>query len=106
MDRNFITVRLNEKWLADITYVRAKGKFFYVAIVMELHSRRIIGWSVAEHMKTEIVLDALKHALKTRRNIAPERLLFHSDHGVHYASEEYRETLRTLNITQGISRKG
>jgi putative transposase len=96
--------RPNEVWAVDITYVRTGEGWLYLAGVMDLYSRRIVGWAMADHLETGLVLDALGMALRRRQ---PGRgLLHHSDRGVQYASQPYRETLRNFGLEASMSRKG
>jgi putative transposase len=104
LNRNFVATRPNEKWATDITYVRTGEGWLYLAVVMDLYSRRIVGWSTADHLKTELCLDALQMALKHRTGIA--NLIHHSDQGVQYASDRYREVLTDLGIECSMSRRG
>lgn len=104
LDQDFTTTRPNEKWASDITYIRTLEGWVYLAVVIDLFSRKVIGWAMAAHMRTELVLDALNMAIAHRRPIG--ELLFHSDRGSQYASDAFRERLEFLNITQSMSRKG
>ena len=106
LGRNFIATKLNEIWLADITYVLTKRGFVYISAIIDLYSRRVIGIIVSEEMKAKLVIDTLKQALKTRHGVLPKEVLFHSDRGVQYTAEEFRELLRRFGITQSMSRKG
>jgi len=101
--RNFDASRPNEKWVTDITYVWTSEGWLYLAIVMDLFSRRIIGWSTADHMRTDLCLDAIRMAIRQRTNI--KGLVHHSDRGVQYASDRYRAVLRTQNIECSMSRR-
>lgn len=104
LDRNFTATRPNEKWTSDITYIRTGEGWVYLAVVIDLFSRKIVGWAMADHMRKELVLDALNMAIVHRRPTG--ELLFHSDRGSQYASDAFRERLDFLNITQSMSRKG
>jgi len=103
LDRNFEAQRPNEKWVTDITYIWTSEGWLYLATVMDLYSRRIVGWSTADHMRTELCLDALGMALKQRTNI--EGLVHHSDRGVQYASDRYRAALNAERIECRMSRR-
>jgi putative transposase len=104
LDRNFAADAPNCKWVADITYVSTQEGWLYVATVMDIWSRRIVGWSMADHMKTELVSDALQMALHHRH---PTRgLLHHSDRGVQYASEDYQHQLSKHGIIGSMSKTG
>jgi putative transposase len=98
--RNFTVDRPNEVWVGDITYVRTWEGWLYVAVVLDLYSRRVVGWAVADHMRTDLALDALKMAIDLRN--PGSGLIYHSDRGSQYASLDYRAELHR----HGISRKG
>ena len=103
LDRNFEASRPNEKWVTDITYVWTSEGWLYLATVMDLYSRRIIGWSTADHMRTDLCLDAIRMAIRQRTNI--KGLVHHSDRGVQYASDRYRAVLKAQNIECSMSRR-
>lgn len=104
LNRDFQASRPNEKWTSDITYIRTDEGWLYLVVIMDLFSRKIVGWSMADHMRTGLVLDALDMAIAHRR--PTDRLIFHSDRGSQYASDAFRGRLNFLNITQSMSRKG
>jgi putative transposase len=83
VDRNFITAGPNRLWVADITYVPTAVGFLYLAIVLDAWSRKIVGWSMANHLRTELVLDAMTMAVGQRR---PKDVIHHSDQGSQYTS--------------------
>ncbi len=89
LDRQFDAMLPDRKWAVDITYVPTDQGWLYLAGVIDLCSRRIVGWSMADHMRVELVSDALKMAIARRR--PGEGLLHHSDRGVQYASEDYTD---------------
>jgi putative transposase len=104
LDRQFQAELPDRKWAADITYIPTGEGWLYLAGVIDLCSRKIVGWSMADHMETSLVSDALKMALVRRR---PERgLLHHSDRGVQYASDDYRHLLQTNGMVASMSGKG
>lgn len=104
VNRDFSPTALNHLWLGDITYVWTREGWLYFAAVMEMYSRKIIGWSMAPRMSKDLVLDALEMAYK-REN--PGRgLIFHSDRGSQYASREYQHRLWSYGIIGSMSRKG
>ena len=104
LDREFKAAAANTKWVTDITYVATGQGWLYVAGVLDLYSRKIVGWSMAEHMRSSLVEDALQMALD-RRN--PGRgLLHHSDRGVQYACGAYRNLLARNDISVSMSRLG
>lgn len=104
LDRRFKAEQPNRVWLTDITYVPTDEGWLYLAGVMDMCSRRIVGWSMAGHMRAELVRDALNMALRRRRPGAG--LLHHSDRGVQYACDEYRRELEARGITMSMSRTG
>lgn len=104
LQRDFTASRCDEKWVSDITYIRTDSGWMYLAVILDLYSRKIVGWAMASHMRKELVLDALEMAIAHRRPTGS--LIFHSDRGSQYASEKFRKRLKFLNITQSMSRKG
>jgi putative transposase len=104
LDRNFLSAAPNRIWLADITYIETGEGWLYLATVMDLYSRKIVGWAMRDHMRTELPLAALQMAVAAQRPGAG--LIHHSDRGVQYASQEYRLALTTGGITASMSRKG
>lgn len=105
LQRDFNASAPNEKWVADITYVPTDEGWAYLATVMDLFSRRIVGWAVSDSLETALVLDALDQAIETRRPL-PGALMHHSDRGCQYASGEHRARLATLGIQCSMSRRG
>lgn len=102
--RGLITQNLNELWVADITYVRLNEEFVYVAVLLDAHSRRVIGWALARHLGATMAIDALKMALAERKP-APG-LIHHSDRGVQYACGDYLALLDEHGIQPSMSRPG
>lgn len=96
--------RPNEVWAADITYVPTEEGWLYLAGVLDLGSRRLVGWAMAETLETSLPMEALRMALRQRQ--PKSGLLHHSDRGCQYASEAYREHLAAWNVTPSMSRKG
>ncbi len=104
LERNFIMAPLNKAWLSDITYVPTNQGWLYLCVIVDLSSRKIIGWSMRDTMHAEMVTTALRAAFKARR---PEPgLIFHSDRGVQYASKEVVNLLVSQQARQSMSRKG
>ena len=105
LNRDFAAGSINRKWLADITYIPTDEGWLYLAAVLDCFSRRIVGWSMAEHLETDLARDALKMALLQR---APRgrKLLHHSDRGVQYASEDYQHLLAERGIEVSMSGRG
>ena len=104
LDRDFTASEPDRKWAADITYVPTDQGWLYVAAVLDVYSRKIVGWSMADHMESELVIDALRMALHHRR--PDEGLLHHSDRGVQYASDDYQHLLASQDITVSMSGRG
>jgi putative transposase len=104
LDRDFSASTPDRKWVADITYVPTEEGWLYVAAVLDCFSRRIVGWSMADHLQTDLAGDALRMALQQRR--PAEGLLHHSDRGVQYASEDYQRLLTGHGMEVSMSGKG
>ena len=102
--REFAVEQPNRKWCCDITYVPTDEGFLYLAAVLDLCSRRIVGWSMADHLRAELCLDALEMALLQRQPRAG--LLHHSDRGIQYACDGYQRLLSEQGIQASMSRKG
>lgn len=109
LDRRFRVWQIDRVWLTDITYIPTDEGFLYLASVMDLCSRRVLGWSMADHLRVELVSEALRMAL-ARRGLTPATpppaLLHHSDRGVQYACEAYQRLLRAHGIAVSMSRRG
>jgi transposase InsO family protein len=104
LQRNFTASAPNKVWVTDITYIWTREGWLYLAAILDLYSRRVVGWSMDSCIDRGLALDALGMALETRR---PEPgLLHHSDRGVQYASAEYQSQLRTHGMICSMSRKG
>lgn len=104
VNRNFQRSRKDEVWLTDITYIPTAEGWLYLAVVEDLFTREIIGWSMSEQMESRLVVDALQMALGRCQPKAG--LIAHSDRGVQYASEHYQRTLKQHGIICSMSRKG
>ena len=104
LDRNFIAAAPNKIWLADITYIETDQGWLYLAAVMDLYSRRIVGWAMADHLRAELPLTALRMAISAQRPGAG--LIHHSDRGVQYASADYRKLMQSADLRASMSRKG
>jgi len=104
LNRDFTPEKPNTSWVGDITYIWTAEGWLYLATIMDLYSRKIIGWSLRERLTKELVIGALNMALK-QRNISPD-LLLHSDRGSQYASELYQLTLLKHGIICSMSGKG
>lgn len=104
LDRNFNVDEPDRVWVGDITYIWTLEGWMYLAVIIDLFSRRVVGWAVADHMRTELVLDALDAALGSR-SPSEAGLLFHSDRGSQYASDAFQAALRDAGILCSMSRK-
>jgi putative transposase len=94
----------NQVWVADITYIQTREGWLFVAAILDLYSRKIVGWAMGEHLDTGLILKALFMALQHRN--PPANLLFHSDRGVQYASAAYRNALTQAGLLASMSRRG
>ncbi|MHB1706357.1 MAG: IS3 family transposase [Acidithiobacillus sp.] len=104
LDRQFQAEAPNQRWLADFTYIWTAEGWLYVAVVLELYARRIVGWSMQERMTSQLVADALMMAIWRRGR--PWELLHHADQGSQYASEHCQGLLKEHGITCSMSRAG
>jgi transposase InsO family protein len=103
IERHFGAAAPNRVWLADITYIPTAEGWLYLAAVMDLFSRKIVGWAMRDHMQVELASSALKMAIQQRH--PKTGLIHHSDRGVQYASQDYRAVLSAAGITASMSRK-
>jgi transposase InsO family protein len=104
LERNFSPGQPNSTWATDITYVGTRQGWLYLAVVMDLFSRKVVGWSMSQNIDRHLVLNALDMALKGRQ--PPRGLLHHSDRGSQYASTDYQQALAARGIQCSMSRKG
>jgi putative transposase len=104
LKRQFKVNAPNQVWVADITYIRTFEGWLYLAAVMDLYSRKIVGWAMSERLTAELALSALKMAIKRRR--PAKGLMHHSDRGVQYASHPYQKVLKAHQVVCSMSRKG
>lgn len=103
VERNFTADRPNALWVADITYVPTWAGFLFLAIVLDAFSRRIVGWAMATHLKTELVLDALEMALTQR---SPDGVIHHSDHGCQYTSLAFGKRCGEMGVRPSMGSVG
>ena len=103
LGRNFSAAARNQIWLADITYIETSQGWLYLAAILDLYSRRIVGWTMGDHLRTALPLDALRMAIKAQR--PGDGLIHHSDRGVQYASTEYRKTMQAAGFRASMSRR-
>lgn len=104
VNRAFVVRKPNCVWVGDITYLLTRSGWVYLAVLIDLFSRKVVGWSLASHMRDELCLEALSSAVAARN---PARgLVHHTDRGSQYASNDYRKALSDLGAVQSMSRKG
>jgi len=104
LEQNFSATRPNQIWLADITYIPTDEGWLYLAVVLDLFSRKVVGWAMRDHLRQELTIAALTMAIQRQR---PGRgLIHHSDRGSQYAAGDYRERLKANGIVASMSRKG
>jgi putative transposase len=94
----------NQLWIADLTYIRLRGEFVYLAVVLDAWSRKVIGWKLSRSLQSTLAIDALNQALASRQ--PPPGLVHHSDRGIQYASQDYTAILSQRGILQSMSRAG
>ncbi|HCK5608300.1 IS3 family transposase [Pseudomonas aeruginosa] len=104
LNREFAVQRPNQVWCGDITYIWAQGRWHYLATVLDLHTRRVIGWAFSAKPDAELVIKALDMAYEQRGQ--PQQVLFHSDQGAQYASRLFRQRLWRYRMQQSMSRRG
>ena len=104
LDRKFEVTQPNQRWCGDITYVWSQGRWVYLAVVLDLYARRVVGWSLSERPDAELVIAALDMAYQLRGN--PRGVMFHSDQGSQYASKLFRQRLWRYRMKQSMSRRG
>ena len=104
LDRRFDGWQCNQAWVGDITYVSTAEGWLYLAVILDLASRRVVGWSMSERMQATLVCDALRFAYWQRKPAAG--LIMHTDRGSQYAGKQHRKLLKDFQMTQSMSRKG
>ena len=105
LGQDFRATGPNQKWAADITYLPTLAGWVYLAVVIDLFSRKVVGWSMSDRLTTPLVTDAMKSAIETRRP-QTATLIHHSDRGCQYTSDAFQELLSTMGITCSMSRTG
>jgi transposase InsO family protein len=95
---------LDQRWCGDITYIRTWQGWLYLATVIDIASRRVVGWATADHLRTDLVEDALRQAVATRRPTG--KVIFHSDRGCQYTSTQFADVARELGVTLSVGRTG
>jgi putative transposase len=106
LERDFTAPAPNRRRVADITYVETAGGFAYSAFILDLFSRKIVGWQVSDSLRAELALDALEMAIWSRGDEIGENLVHHSDRGVQYTSVRYAERLGEISPVRSVGRKG
>ena len=106
LDRQFNVAEPDKVWVGDITYIATDEGWLFLAVVIDLFSRQVVGWSLRPDMTRDIVIDALRMAWFKRHPAKQSRLIFHSDRGSQYASKDFRDVLAEYGITSSMSRKG
>ena len=106
VDRQFVATRPNQLWVSDFTYVATWSGFVYVAFVIDVFARRMVGWRVSASMRTDFVLDALEQAIYARRGDALTGLVHHSDRGTQYLSMRYTDRLAHAGIAPSVGSQG
>ena len=104
LDRRFEPGQVDRVWVGDITYIATKEGWLYLAAVLDLGSRKVVGWATADHLRSELVERALSNALEHRRPRGP--VMHHTDRGVQYACDDYQELLRAHGLEVSMSRVG
>ena len=106
VERDFTASRPNQLWVSDLTYVATWRGFVYVAFVIDVFARRIVGWRASRSLRSDLALDALEQALYDRQDHGADRLVHHSDRGVQYLSIKYTERLAEAGIAPSVGSKG
>jgi putative transposase len=104
IDRDFTAPEPNQKWAGDITYIPTSEGWLYLAVFLDLFSRRVIGWSMSDRLDAELAVSALRMALRARQ--PTQALIVHSDRGVQYAAGDFRQMLSDWSLQPSMSRKG
>jgi len=104
LDRDFYAAAPNRKWTGDITYIWTREGWLYLAVILDLHSRRVIGWAVSNRMKRDLAIQALDRAVALRK--PPEGCIHHTDRGSQYCSHDYQKRLRKHGFNVSMSGKG
>jgi len=103
VDRNFVSSKPNKLWVADITFVPTASGFLYLAVVLDTWSRKIVGWSMANHLRAELVLDALEAAIGQRR---PGNVIHHSDQGSQYTALTFGKRCQEAGVRPSMGSVG
>ena len=106
LNREFTVAEPDKVWVGDITYIATDEGWLFLAVVIDLFSRQVVGWSLRENMTRDLVMDALRMAWFRRHPGKQSGLIFHSDRGSQYASHDFRDKLKEFGITSSMSRRG
>lgn len=106
VNRDFTASAPNELWVADFSYLRCWEGVVFFSFVIDVYSRKVVGWQFASHMRTTLVLDALRMALSTRERVQEVRLIHHSDRGAQYVSRDYTQTLADHDVLASVGSTG
>lgn len=104
LDREFTTAQPNQVWCGDITYIWTGQRWSYLAVVLDLYARRVVGWAMSKNADADLAVKALDHAWEQRGR--PQGVMFHSDQGSQYASRKFRQRIWRYRMTQSMSRRG
>ena len=104
LERDFTADQPNQKWAGDISYIWTREGWLYLAVILDLHSRRVIGWAVSDRLKRDLAIRALKMAIALRS--PPRGCIFHSDRGSQYCSHDHQKILRDHGLQSSMSGKG
>lgn len=104
LQQDFSAPAANRKWVADVTYLTIPGGFIYLAVMLDLYSRKVVGWSVSANNDAELTTDAMRKAMQSRN--PPQHLVVHSDRGSTYTAKAYVDMLKAAALTQSMSAKG
>jgi putative transposase len=101
---NFKAAKPNQKWVGDITYIKTWDGWAYLATVIDLHSRKVVGWAIVDHMRTDLVVEALQMAITHRK--PKGKVIFHSDKGTQYTSDQFKEFCENNGVRRSMGRTG
>ncbi len=104
LNREFESGSPNQKWVSDFTYIRTTEGWLYLCVIIDLFSRKVVGWSTSKQIDTDLLLSSFWQAMDERK--PKEGLIFHSDRGVQYCANRFKNVLKSRGITQSMSRKG
>ena len=106
VERDFTAEEPDELWVGDMTYIPTLEGWLYLASVLDVFSRRLLGWSIASHMRTELCVEAIQSAAATRRRARFDGTVFHTDHGCQYTAEEFGRVCTSMGIVQSMGTVG